>query len=1020
MRKADGETYMRTDEGKIFGSVNRCCYDEELKELYVNGWFLPRPDDVEIWCDGCKVKQAELGMQRSDVFQNFPEYGDKYAGWESQISKIDRRPQSVSARAIYGGVCKRENSALKVEKKVYGKIEACYYEEQLSLLTVTGCYLPRPKTVKIFLDDVYKGDAQIEVTSDHEQCRWVFTDDKLLTKPQSVTAKVIYDELVEYEERIKHVEDKIWGSVNECCYDMLTNSIIANGWYLPQPDQMKLYICGQVYEDFTYGIQRMDVYDKFEQYKNKFCGWKLDSKWEGVMEDASVIEARMLLKYNNGKKFVREISLEKRAFIPKTAVNLCEYNEIAQVLQINGWCLPVPQNIEIWHEDRLLGNARLQIQRDDVFEGFIKYRERNSGWEFAEKHCTKAIERVSVKYIWKNGETQQTDIAVMQKKYKVVSFDLFDTLVVRPVVQPTDIFKIVGIRIGNPDYFKEMRVYAEKYARKQKQVDKDDIGIDEIYDCYQELFDVTDQEKESIKSTEIQVEKEYIRPRQTLKRFYTRAKKTGAKIIIVSDMYLPRNAIEEILYKNGYTGYDGLYISSSENASKSTGKLYEKLIHYFEKENVLPKDILHIGDNLHADIVSARRKGLDTFYVPKPIALFQDNLNLSRYIRCIHTKLDNQFLAGYLANQLFDDPFTEFDKDTYCNGDEKNIGFLLFAPFLLGFSLWLLNHLEKEEYDTVYLAYRDGYLIQRIIKLLEPYWKQSLHMVPVYFSRTVRYNGYFREKDGFFRGILDYKISPDMKAGDFVEKRLLIEDDEKKKEIFALLSEKCGIQKDEPMGDVEQIFPVLKELSREYNKQAASNMSLIDKYCSQVFPEYGKVAVFDVGYRGSVVDFLRKQYGKDAYGYQILSYSFAERHTQGAIHTKSYIQYGVGLMNDIKILHNLLEDVISIEEGTAKKISEKNGELEICKEDYKVHSETLQNIQSQILKFMDGFLDLFGKDIRSLEFDRYAEFDFICGFLNQTNEKDAEIIRKMYFQDSFFLGDVSKDIYQNWYEEQKV
>ena len=125
MRKADCETYMRTDEGKIFGSVNRCCYDEELKELYVNGWFLPRPDDVEIWCDGCKVKQAELGMQRSDVFQNFPEYGDKYAGWESQITKIDRRPQSVSARAIYGGVCKRENSALKVERKIHGKIEAC-------------------------------------------------------------------------------------------------------------------------------------------------------------------------------------------------------------------------------------------------------------------------------------------------------------------------------------------------------------------------------------------------------------------------------------------------------------------------------------------------------------------------------------------------------------------------------------------------------------------------------------------------------------------------------------------------------------------------------------------------------------------------------------------------------------------------------------------------------------------------------------------------------------------------------
>lgn len=1012
--------HMRTNEEKIFGSFNRCSYDENRNELYVNGWFLPRPDDVEIWCDGHKVQNAELGIYRADVFKNFSEYGEKNAGWESKIRIVGGKPETVCARAIYDGVCRRENYASKIQKQVYGKIEACYYEEQLNLLTVSGWFFPEPEKIEIYLNGAYNGDATIEIVENNKQYLWGFQANKLNKKPQSITIKVIYDGIVEHEQQICNIEDKIWGSVNECCCDMLTSSMIANGWFLPQPDQMELYVGDQVYTDFEYDIERMDVYDKFYRYHNKFCGWRLENPWKGAIQDNCLDQAKFVLKYKNGNVYFREVSVKKCAYIPKTAVNFCTYNDITSTFQINGWCLPVPDKIEIWDGEILLGNAQMNIQRDDVYEGFPKYQEPNSGWEFTQTHCTKAIDQVRVRFVWEHGQIQEIDAAVIQKKYQVVSFDLFDTLVVRPVVQPTDIFKIVGARIGNADYFKEMRVFAEKYARKHKQEDQDDIGIDEIYDCFQKLFTITDQEKETIKSAEIQVEKEYTRPRYTLQQFYQKAKASGAKVIIVSDMYLPQNAIEEILYKNGYTEYDGLFISSQENASKSSGKLYDKLIRDFAKEGIMPKDILHIGDNPQADIASARQKGLDVFYVPKPMTLFQDHTKLSQYLKCMHTKLDNQFLAGYLANQLFDDPFVRYDDNTYCNGDEKNLGLIFFAPFLLGFTLWLLRNLEEDQYDTIYLAYRDGYMIQQIMKQLEPKWNKQIDAVPVYFSRTVRYNGYSRIKDGFFKGLLDYKISSDMKTEEFIEKRLLVEDPEKREQILTLLSEKCNLKKDGYLEDMEQIFPVLKEISGAYHRQAECNMLLVDKYCKQIFPEHGKIAVFDVGYRGSVVDFLRKQYGKAAYGYQILSYSLTERHTEGAMHTKSYIQYGVKLMNEIKILHHLLEDVISIEEGTATKIAEKDGQLVICKEEYQNNSPILHHIQEQILDFVKGFLDLFGEDLRSLEWDRYAEFDFICGFLNQTNEKDAQIIRKMYFQDSDFLGDVSKNIYQNWYEERKV
>ena len=35
---------------------------------------------------------------------------------------------------------------------------------------------------------------------------------------------------------------------------------------------------------------------------------------------------------------------------------------------------------------------------------------------------------------------------ILSDNIKVVSFDIFDTLLVRPVIAPVDLFKIIGIR----------------------------------------------------------------------------------------------------------------------------------------------------------------------------------------------------------------------------------------------------------------------------------------------------------------------------------------------------------------------------------------------------------------------------------------------------------------------------------------------------------------------------------------------------------------------------------------------
>lgn len=996
-------------ERKVLGSFNRCIYDRETGELTVTGWYLPRPDRVEIWTDECKIGEAELGKNRPDVTRNFPEYNDPDSGWECKIKRIAEKPLNVYSKAIYDGKCERRNQVQKIEWRTTGRISSCAYEFQLGRLGIVGWYSPRPERVEIFIDGNYVGDAEFNDT----QRDWEYIAEGLEKKPETVTARMIYDGEVAREDRAGKIEMVIKGSINTACYDMQFKQLTLEGWFLPEPDGMEIQIGGQRFTDVERHIERLDVYNTFAQYNNRNSGWKFEGNFENEVNEVEIV-----LKYEGEEDQIRIQSVEKRVFTVRKAVNVCEYNGILQCALISGWCLPAPKQIEFWNDKEYLGNAQQGIAREDVYNNFPLYEDMNCGWELRKYCCDKPIKQVTVKFIWENGDSQQMNVDVVQKNYKVVSFDLFDTLVVRPVMQPTDILKIVGARVGNPEYFREMRIYAEKYARRYKSEEQDDIGLDEIYDRFQELYNITDSEKEFVKATEIQVETDYIRPRHAVKKIYERARKTGTKVIVVTDMYLPIDVIKKILLENGYE-YDGLYVSSAENAAKGSGKLYEKLIRLFAEENISPSEILHIGDNLHADIAMARKAGWDAFYIPKTMTLFERNKKLYSYAQNTVPKLDNRFFVGFLANMLFDDPFGEYDENTYSNGEPQNIGLVFLSAFLLEFTLWLLKNLKENGYGTVYLVYRDGYLIEKIIKLLEPWLNHGVETVPVYLSRALRYNGYCREENGFLRAALDYKVSPKMKLDEFVTKRLLEEDAKEKENIIKIISNKCNIDREDVVEDLERLFPALQDISDVYNRNAQSNMDLIDRYCKAIFPKKGKVAVFDVGYRGKVVDFLRKQYGIDAQGYHLLSYSLLEKHNEGAQHTQSYIQYGVKTVNSIKILHNLLEDVISVEEGTANKIIEEGGELKVYKEEYHNESDILKSIQDRILEYICDFLKLFGKDILSLEFDRYAEFDFICEFLNHANKKDAEILRKMQFKDSNFLGDVSEGVYQMWYKERE-
>jgi len=137
---------------------------------------------------------------------------------------------------------------------------------------------------------------------------------------------------------------------------------------------------------------------------------------------------------------------------------------------------------------------------------------------------------------------------------KVVSFDIFDTALIRKVLKPTDIFQVVADEIGI-EGFKNARIAAEKNARKL-QPGREDIAYSDIYSLISKEIDP---------QKELDVEERYLTVNKECYELY-KSVPSECKVIFTSDMYLPHEFVSKILHKYGYY-YHELYISGSVGKS---------------------------------------------------------------------------------------------------------------------------------------------------------------------------------------------------------------------------------------------------------------------------------------------------------------------------------------------------------------------------------------------------------------------------------------------------------------------
>jgi len=302
---------------------------------------------------------------------------------------------------------------------------------------------------------------------------------------------------------------------------------------------------------------------------------------------------------------------------------------------------------------------------------------------------------------------------------KIVSFDVFDTLLLRPYLRPADLFYHLE-QIENRPGFAIKRQEAEHAARSEAvKMGKDDCTYDTIYENIEDRY-------KSMKDKELALEMQVLTANPEMKQIWDYAKAQGKKIIVMTDMYLPVDFIAKVLKKAGFVGYDKLYVSSDVGKLKGTGSLFK---HVIDDLGMAPSDILHIGDNPRSDIRPAKKNGLRTAQYRMVSAQYFDANRRVRKFADEHGGDLFYSIALSLVAWRWHKREIGLEQPDYWT----DLGYELGGPACYSFMRWVEREANKRGIDRLLIVARDGWVLQKIFDSFKTDVKTSY----IYASRHV-------------------------------------------------------------------------------------------------------------------------------------------------------------------------------------------------------------------------------------------------------------------------------------------
>lgn len=443
----------------------------------------------------------------------------------------------------------------------------------------------------------------------------------------------------------------------------------------------------------------------------------------------------------------------------------------------------------------------------------------------------------------------------------LVSFDVFDTLVLRPFLTAAGARAFLGHvarQLHGIEGFVEARELAEQRARARLQHDP---TLRSIYEQMARMPGHADWPVDALRELELSLEQTMLRTRHTIVAPLARLQ-AEARRIALSDMYLERNDLQRALPPQVLALATELQVSCETGRRKDDPATWHAIAH---EQGVAPARWLHIGDNELSDVQVPLDQGLRTpIHVPKPAMLLDAHpaLRQLRPARFDTAPWQDQLWLGLLANRFA----LAFDADpdgwrTQPQLDAALAGYAVLGPLAADFCGWLARHALEHGHRHIAFLSREGYLLQQVFARMWPHASAASRISHGYLltsRRAARMAAMHGPGDlpallgGSFRGTLGELLSARLGSGAHAAARGVLGDAELRRNLF-LPEQQAEL--------VETLQPVMAGLL----EQACREREAYTRYWQQQVGERA-VLLADVGYAGSIQAALSRMTGRPLAG----------------------------------------------------------------------------------------------------------------------------------------------------------
>lgn len=631
-----------------------------------------------------------------------------------------------------------------------------------------------------------------------------------------------------------------------------------------------------------------------------------------------------------------------------------------------------PSNYEIIYK-RIANDVTVQVYYADgrlacLSDEDTSY-ERNGYWESSYKELKDKIDRADV-----------------------VSFDIFDTLIMRKVFSSEDVFRLLGEKVRA-----ELKLDCEiAYIRAQVAAQCGPYAnINEIYEQIKKsCMNLTDENISDIMKMEKDTD------------LYEYCVTSGKEVYLVSDMYYTLDDINCILGKCGITPpcNEHIWISCEKKYDKVSGTIWKEYSEMFSRD----VKCLHIGDNKIGDIENSVKYDIDSYYIMSAKDMLM-NSSMAELVSYVNTVSDSICLGLVIAN-LFNSPFALCStKGKVSFDDSESYGYCIYGPLLEKFLIWLYYNSRKDEIDKLLFFARDGYFLEKnykiVTELLDDGYKQDWCYLPI--SRRLIYISTMENEDDFNRVVSFPYVGT---FADYMKSRFeIIVTDEtleyNDRQINAVGDSKNILKWIQPYKD--KIMEQAKKERKNYLAYLTSDGDM------QKELSYGTV---DLGYYGTNQYYLQRLTGIKTKGYCFYACLSKDNIYNNEITMDGCFQYGDDYTAEKSIASNknmYIETFITAPHGMIRYIDDRGNA--VCQPDRK--SQKNFNVKEKVncgaVDFINDYISIYktilavncSECIKSMS-DRTESLEDILFFnmLNGMCNISKNILEGFYFDNDFIGG----------------